>query len=567
VAGVAAARGSNSLGVSGAAPRAALAGIRLTSGATTDAQEAAALTHLIDTIDVFNSSWGPADDGRTLEAPGPLTQAAIQSGAVNGRGGRGVVYVWAAGNGRTSGDNTNYDGYANSRYVIAVSAIDHNGVQASYSEPGAPILVAAYSSGAGAGITTTDRTGSFGYSSSDYTSSFGGTSAAAPLVSGIVALMLQANPNLTWRDVQHILARTARKNDPTDPGWTTNGAGLHINHKYGFGAVDADAAVNLARSWTNVGPEVFLTSGTLSVGQSIPDNNPTGLTRSFEVSSAINVEAVEVVVNITHTNRGQLRIVLVSPMGTESVLADVHNDNGDHYSNWTFTTRRNWNEISRGTWTLKVVDAANGTVGTLNDWKLNIYGTQADEFVHYVRVQANSSITGRDFGNHETIAPTVAASLFEFESAQRFSITFDEDMAAGSIEAADLLLENLTDATTIPAQSIAVTYDTSSRTATFTFTGFAGGILPDGNYRATLNAGTVSDLSGNTLASASISSFFVLGGDANRDRVVDIRDLSILAGNWGQSPRTFSQADFNYDGKVDTADLDILSANWQKILE
>ena len=93
---------------------------------------------------------------------------------------------------------------------------------------------------------TTDLTGSGGYNTStfngDYYNNFGGTSASAPVVSGIVALMLQANPNLTWRDVKHILVDTAVKNDPSDPGWTQNGAGRWVNDRYGFGAVDAHQA-------------------------------------------------------------------------------------------------------------------------------------------------------------------------------------------------------------------------------------------------------------------------------------------------------------------------------------
>ena len=133
----------------------------------------------------------------------------------------------------------------------AVAAIDHDGRQSSYSEPGAPLLISAYSSGDTAGITTTDRSGADGYDPGDYTNTFGGTSSSAPLVSGVIALMLEANPNLTYRDVQQILVRTAEMNDPLHFDWTSNAAGYDINHAYGFGAVDATAAVQLRCSSLN----------------------------------------------------------------------------------------------------------------------------------------------------------------------------------------------------------------------------------------------------------------------------------------------------------------------------
>gem|GEM_PF-486432 len=375
VAGVAAGVGFNGLGVSGAAPSASLAGLRLIAAPTTDLDEANALGFMTQGIDIYNNSWGPADTGADLVGPGPLTLAALQNGVTTGRGGLGNIYIWSAGNGLLANDNVNYDGYANSRFTLAVSAIDDRGRQSFYSEPGAPILVAAYSNGNTTGITTTDLSGNQGSAPGDYRNDFGGTSSAAPLVSGVVALMLEANPNLNYRDVQHILVNSSRQNDPTDSDWTTNGAGHLVNHKYGFGAIDANAAVSTALTWVSVGPEVSIAEPVINVGAAIPDNSLVGVTSTINVAQDINIEHVEVTFNATHSFRGDLEIILTSPSGTQSVLAERHDDSGNNFNNWVMTTVHNWDESSVGTWTLQVRDRAIGNVGTFNSWQVAFFGT------------------------------------------------------------------------------------------------------------------------------------------------------------------------------------------------
>ena len=385
-AGVAGAKGNNNVGVAGAAYDASLVGVRLISLATTDGQDAQGLGHQVspasagDQVHVSSNSWGPADDARRLETFGPLAKAAVENAITNGRGGLGTIFTWAAGNGRLNGDNVNYDGYASSRYTIAVGATTDSGVFSYYSEPGASMLVNTPSNGGSSGITTTDRTGADGYNNGgDYTSSFSGTSSACPLAAGVVALTLEANPGLTWRDVQHILVNTATQNDPGNSGWFTNGAGLTFNHGYGFGRVDAAAAVATAVTWANVGvsatPLTASGSGTIP----IPDNDITGISRPFAISgpSGFKTEHAEVTVNITHPWRGDLKLVLTSPNGTASVLADQHGDDNDDYSNWMLTTVANWSENPNGIWTLTVSDLGVDDTGTLNSWSLRIHGYDA----------------------------------------------------------------------------------------------------------------------------------------------------------------------------------------------
>ncbi len=385
--GVAAARGFNDIGVRGVAPEAGLCGYRiLDSDATDDAVEAEAETRASDKINIYNNSWGPADDGQRLEGPRQLTTAAMTQGVTNGRGGKGVIYTWAGGNGLGSGDNSNYDGYANWRYTIAVGASNSAGKQSYYSESGANLCVNAPSDGGrDKGITTVDRTGPIGYNEEgekqgnfadlDFTNDFGGTSSACPTVAGACALVLQANPNLGWRDVKKTLMTTASKNDPTDADWTTNAAGYHVNHKHGFGRVNVAAAVDAAATWTTLDPEVSA-EGSASPGQAIPLGRQ-GLSSTITLTSSIIIESVEVYFTTDHNKWGDLSVVLTAPSGTSSVLAEKHDtsESTSRYNNWRFGSERHLGEMSAGDWTLTVRDLGTTGGGTFTSWKLVVYGT------------------------------------------------------------------------------------------------------------------------------------------------------------------------------------------------
>ncbi len=382
VAGVAAARDDGAYCGVGSAYRSRLSGIRLISGPVSDAQEAQALIHNYHNNHIFNNSWGPLDDGQRLEGPGILTSLALEDGTTIGRSGLGSIYVWAGGNGLANNDNVNYDGYANSRYTIAVGAVDHNGRQTRYSEPGAPMLITAPSSGSEVGVTTTDRLSPEGYNENENcTSTFGGTSSSAPVVSGIIALMLEANPELTWRDVQHVLIQSTVRNDPDDADWLRNGSGKWINHKYGFGLLDAARAVNLAFKWPGIGQAKSYDSEVINVDQAIPAGNLEGVSSTFTVPQNLKLEHVEVIFTATHPYRGDLEIVLTSPDGTNSVLAELRTDYSPDYQDWKFMSVRHWGESSRGAWTLRVADLFQGddASGTFDSWQLILYGTERGE--------------------------------------------------------------------------------------------------------------------------------------------------------------------------------------------
>jgi subtilisin-like proprotein convertase family protein len=381
IAGVAAARGDNTIGVSGVAPLASLAGLRLTASAATDTQEANAFGFQPDVIDILNNSWNPTDNGTTLKAPGPLAASARQSAALTGRNGKGRIFVWSSGNGRLAGDDCNYDGYANSRFAIAVGASTDAANQVTTSEGCSALMVLAPAGGGSRALTTTDLIGTPGYDGGDYASAFGtsttgGMNAAAPTVSGTVALMLARNPNLTWRDVKHILRRTAIRIIPTDPGWTT--LQFPHNERLGFGLLDAEAAVDMAGTWTNVPAEEVLSPATKTVNQAIPDINSNGINSTITISSTESnfvIEHVEVDFNATHTWRGDLQVKLTAPSGVVSSLAPIRpSDGGDNFTNWKFGSVRHFGQTAAGVWTLNVADKRYQDTGTWQNWTLRIYG-------------------------------------------------------------------------------------------------------------------------------------------------------------------------------------------------
>lgn len=159
-------------------------------------------------------------------------------------------------------------------------------------------------------------------------------------------------------------------------------------------------------------------------------------------------------------------------------------------------------------------------------------------------------------------APTVESATFAYEIAHRFTVQFSEPLKASSVSEVDLVIHP----TSYVGNDIVpytYTYNSTLKLATF----YLLNPLPDGNYTATMPAGSVKDAADNPLAAAYSFDFFALAGDANHDRWVDISDLAILSTNWQQSGLTFSQGDFNYDGGVDANDLAILATHWQMKLE
>lgn len=397
VAGVAAATGNNGVGVAGAAYRARMVPIRLIGGNAGDDQEAQALGHRLDIVHVSNNSWGAADDGKTVNAPGPLVEAAIDAGLRQGRGGRGTIYVWSAGNGGNVSDNANNDGYANAPGTIAVGALNDLGRRADYSEPGACLVVSAPSGNDGArspGSLTTDLLGDRGYNRADvatdlpdvdYTSTFNGTSSAAPLVSGVIALMLQANPELGWRDVQELLIRSAAMTDPSSRGWFTNAAGLRFNHEFGAGRIDAGEAVRMSVGWTRLGARISASAAKLTEDL-VPIPSGGVLEQTLPITQDLRVEHATLQVELSHPSRGELAIELVSPSGTVSRLFEPHADPTADLSH-RFGSTFQWGENARGAWRLRI-RGTGAAEGTLRTCRLETFGTAIASQPTTVRIAA-----------------------------------------------------------------------------------------------------------------------------------------------------------------------------------
>ncbi|XP_077203781.1 neuroendocrine convertase 1 isoform X2 [Paroedura picta] len=298
----------------GVAYNSRVGGIRMLDGIVTDAIEASSIGFSPDHVDIYSASWGPNDDGKTVEGPGRLAQKAFEYG------------------------------------IRKISADLHN----------------------------------------DCTQTHTGTSASAPLAAGIFALALEANPNLTWRDMQHLVVWTSEF-DPlaNNPGWKKNGAGLMVNSRFGFGLLNAKALVDLAApgTWKGVGEkkECIVKDNSfaprlLRAGGEVTIEIPTTACEGQE-NVIKSLEHVQLEATIEYSRRGDLHVTLTSPSGTSTVLlAERQRDKSPKgFKNWDFMSVHTWGENPKGTWTLKIIDMSRRmqNEGRIVNWKLILHGTSS----------------------------------------------------------------------------------------------------------------------------------------------------------------------------------------------
>lgn len=385
-AGLVAAVANNSVCGIGVAYNSSVTGIRLLDGTITDLLEAKSLTYKTHINDIYSCSWGPTDDGMTVEAPGTLAQLALQLGTERGRYGYGSIFVFASGNGGSKDDNCNFDGYANSIYTVTIGAVDELDKKPYYAEECAAKFAVTYSNGVRRGdrnIVTADIKRSH-----SCTASFSGTSAAAPMAAGVIALALEVRPCLTWHDIQNLLVYTAVPIDLQDVDWTTNGAGLRHSHQHGFGVLDAYRLTMAARVWPLLPESSTWSSRIQHVDLELPYSD-TWMESNITVydndlpSTLSTLQHVAISVTLEHSYRGAIVIDLVSPSGTVSHLATTRSrdSSSQGLSDWMFTTVRCWGEKPDGMWSVRILDDKNTgpssggkSRGKLVQWRLILHG-------------------------------------------------------------------------------------------------------------------------------------------------------------------------------------------------
>ena len=463
VASLIAAKGWNNEGSMGVAPNAGYAGFQFLDSIQSSS---ILINQASGTFDIFNYSYGDYLNYDTTSDQSYIDH--LKYMATNGRDGKGSFFVKAAGN-----EFYSHGGYVNctshnanapyeneSPYIIVAGAVNADGEKSSYSNAGSNIWVSAPGGENGKGLgpailaadlptcfkgeskASSDPANEFEYGHElnplcNYTSRMNGTSSAAPILSGVIALILEQNPSLSMREVKHILAVTAQKIDlgsnawpklkhpaaeitscsssyhalmdeqgyEYEQGWTENDAGITFHNYYGFGLADADAAVFMAQSGYKSMPELVEINPNWSISNyenttdvSIPDFDAGGAQSQIAVAVEGNVgadfvvESVQVQVQVEHPYSGEIGIELYSPSPndpstpTKSILLNVNNsflepkscDGGDcSYDsnlNITLTSHAFYGENAVGTWTLKVVDGMRNDTGKLLGWKLNILG-------------------------------------------------------------------------------------------------------------------------------------------------------------------------------------------------
>ncbi|MCL1090917.1 S8 family serine peptidase [Shewanella profunda] len=486
VGGIIAAEGWNGIGGRGVAPKAQLIGFNfLDSDPTGQVANVQTFENFVkshgasaysDSARVFNQSYGysvPFPDTFDEDETEVYRDVATQS-----FDGKGSIFVKSAGNGydyyrfRTfwlPGDyfdatpenpanhglpfhNSNMSSDNANVYNLVVSAINANGQLSSYSSVGSNVFLTApggeYGDDAPA-IVTTDRMGcdkgsviaedrpSTPFhgglhplnSNCDYTSTMNGTSSAAPNTSGAVAVIMSANPELTWRDVRHVLAKTATKVDAqiaaktvtvgvgegaaeyaAIPAWQQNAAGFSFHNLYGFGRVNVSEAVKLAKSYAEDLGEYVVSEWQASevLAKSIPDANVNGVSDTQVVTEDLVIEAVQIELTADHLRLPDLAVELISPAGTKSVLMTPYN--GQVYQGVMDKTNPNdivtgydatpmlsnafYGESSKGEWTIKLIDVNSGSYrfikydqgyisipneadGKLKGWSIRFHGHAA----------------------------------------------------------------------------------------------------------------------------------------------------------------------------------------------
>ncbi|NWZ07850.1 NEC2 convertase, partial [Agelaius phoeniceus] len=371
---VSAAANNNICGV-GVAYNSKVAGIRmLDQPFMTDIIEASSISHMPQVIDIYSASWGPTDNGKTVDGPRELTLQAMADGVNKVT----VLIIWVLGQ--------------NGVYMLELKTVtwEHNAfAQIIKLSPyfKVPLMFTLQYFGIDF-IATTDLYG-------NCTLRHSGTSAAAPEAAGVFALALEANLHLTWRDMQHLTVLTSKRNQLHDEvhRWRRNGVGLEFNHLFGYGVLDAGAMVKMAKDWKTVPERFHCVGGSIQEPEKIPPSGKLFLTLTTDACEGKEnfvryLEHVQAVITVNSTRRGDLNINMTSPMGTKSILLSRRPRDDDSkvgFDKWPFMTTHTWGEDPRGTWALEIgFVGSQPQRGVLKEWTLMLHGTQSAPYIDQI---------------------------------------------------------------------------------------------------------------------------------------------------------------------------------------
>ncbi len=487
VAGVISAGAGNGVGTVGIASGATLVGYGVDYAATNAASQIVSALQKSVEVDVANNSWSFVDNFADNFAVNPEYKAALVRAVSEGRGGLGTSIVFAAGNAGTTG-TSNYHNFQNSPYSIAVGAVDSDGKPSSFTSLGANVLISA----AGRDVMTTTL--------SDRYESVNGTSFAAPAVSAAVGLMLQANPNLGYRDIQEILAYSAHRTGLSDganfgDGWRTNGAdnfnggGLHFSDAFGYGFLNVHDAVRLAETWTQqqTFANLATVSKTVSSAQTLVAGSNDHISLDIVVTEAVNLEHAQLSIDLNWLNSGDIDVYLTSPDGTQVRLVyDLPEESRvGSIRNFTFSSVASMGEDSAGT------------------WKVDIYNRDPAAVD-----KAGAPLTGKFKGATLTLMGDAETSkndtyiytdefglLYQGEDLAKRSVLKDANGGVDTINAAAVTLDTTIDLTGAKASSIAgVTLSLTANTIENVYSGDGNDTLIGSTAANILNGGRGNDV-------------------------------------------------------------------------
>jgi len=390
VAGIVGAKTNNGVGIRGIVPRCDIAGSNWLEDQSLGELEKVWYSDINNPrIGVSNNSWGAyylKDDS---------FERILALGTQQLRDGKGRIYVFAAGNFREDFGNANLSYLTNNPYAFTVAALNAQDKYASYSSPGSNILISAYGGEhyySGPTIMTTSSMGDSYYKNElngekgtitvdedtqrNYTYAMNGTSSATPMVSGSIALVLDACPNLSWRDVRWLIAKTAIKVDASNPSWIINGSGLDYSIDYGYGKINPNAMIEMCQSsyFEPLKTMQKASAETNNISVTIPDNNTT-ITQTINFPQQLSIEWLGLTINTNHPFSGDLEISLISPMGTKMSIITPNDVRYAGYENgFRFGSVGFIDEKSKGVWKVEITDRLEGDEGVLKGIRLEVFG-------------------------------------------------------------------------------------------------------------------------------------------------------------------------------------------------